>query len=150
MIRFSKKIEYALDALNFLGMNPTSSFSAREISERLNIPYEFLSKTMQQLAKKGIVRSISGVKGGYVLSISPENIKFADILGALEEDSYVVECFADGDDCCQRNEVCTIKTPMMVIQSKIDSIILSTTLADILSLTKANKDFNVFVGYKGE
>ncbi len=142
MIRFSKKIEYALGALQYLGIHSNDSFSAREISEQLDIPYEFLSKTMQQLARYGIVDSNQGVRGGYRLINSPDSIKFADILKALDEDSGIVTCFAEDDEACERSSICLIKSPMFQIQSKIDEIIASTTLADIIHYAHFNNNFD--------
>lgn len=142
MIRFSKKIEYALGALQYLGTHPNDSFSAREISEQLDIPYEFLSKTMQQLARFGLVNSNQGVKGGYRLTNPPENIKFTDILKALDEDAGIVTCFAEDDETCKRSSICLIKSPMSLIQSRIDEIIASTTLADIIYGVPFNNNFD--------
>lgn len=142
MIRFSKKIEYALGALQYLGTHPNDSFSAREISGQLGIPYEFLSKTMQQLARFGLINSNQGVKGGYRLTNPPEKVKFTDILKALDEDSGIVTCFAEDDESCERSSICLIKSPMSLIQSKIDEIIESTTLADIIYNTPFHDSFD--------
>ncbi|MCX7908281.1 MAG: Rrf2 family transcriptional regulator [Ignavibacteria bacterium] len=133
MVRFSKKIEYALGTLQFLGMNPNEFYSARELSEILNIPYEFLSKTLAKLAKSKILNSNFGTKGGYQLSVNPKELKFSQILSALDEPINVVECVYGDEDICERSSICMIKTPMFQLQSKINELISSTTLEDLLN-----------------
>lgn len=132
MVRFSKKIEYALGTLQFLGLNPNESFSARELSQILNIPYEFLSKTLAKLAKSNILSSNHGIKGGYQLIVDPKELKFSQILEALDEPISVVECAEGDESICERSSICLIKTPMFQLQSKINDLIGSTTLADLL------------------
>lgn len=133
MVRFSKKIEYALGTLQFLGLNPESSYSARELSEILSIPYEFLSKTLAQLAKSKILNSNLGIKGGYQLAISPNELKFSQILDALGEQINVVECLSGDEEICERSSICMIKSPMYSLQNKINELIGSTTLQDLLN-----------------
>lgn len=139
MVRFSKKIEYALGTLQYLGLNPKESFSARELSETLNIPYEFLSKTLAKLVKSKILISNQGMKGGYQLAISPKELKFSHILEALGETINVVECVTGDEDICQRSSVCLIKTPMFELQAKINELIGSTTLEDLMKFVKENR-----------
>lgn len=136
MVRFSKKIEYALGTLQFLGMNPNESFSARELSQILSIPYEFLSKTLAKLAKSNILSSNHGIKGGYQLIVDPKELKFSQILEALDEPFTVVECVEGDENSCQRSDICLIKTPMFQLQSKINELIGSTTLADLLNVNQ--------------
>ncbi|MGB9770965.1 MAG: RrF2 family transcriptional regulator [Candidatus Kapaibacteriota bacterium] len=140
MVRFSKKIEYALGTLQYLGLNPTTSFSARELSEALNIPYEFLSKTLAQLVKSGILNSNQGKKGGYQLAILPREVKFSQVLEALGEPLNVVECATSDDEICSRSNICLIKTPMFQLQAKLNEIIGSMTLEDLISILNENNE----------
>lgn len=139
MVRFSKKLEYALFALQFLGENPDESFSAREISQVLNIPYEFLSKTLQQLARKGLVASNQGIKGGYKLNRQPKEIKLKNVIESLDENVSIVTCFSNESEECRLINFCMIRSPMRFIQDKIDSVIASITLQDLFNY---NYEFN--------
>ncbi len=136
MIKFSKKIEYALGTLQYLGLHPKSSFSAKELANTLNIPYEFLSKTLAQLAKSNILISNQGMKGGYQLAVLPKDLKFSQILEALNEPINVVECASGDEEICERSNICLIKSPMFQLQMKINELIGSTTLEDLLKLIK--------------
>jgi len=142
MIKFSKKIEYALGTLQYLGMFRGISFSARELSENLNIPYEFLSKTLAQLAKSDILISNFGTKGGYQLAKEPKEIRISAIFKALNEPLSVVECVSGDESICERSNICLIKTPMQQLQEKITNLIGSITLEELINLSVLKNDIN--------
>lgn len=143
MVKFSKKIEYALVALHYMSNNPETYYSARELSETLNIPYEFLSKTLAKLAKSEILISNLGAKGGYKLNKHPKKITFYQIFASLEEPLNVVECITSEDEVCQRSSICTIKSPMFQLQNKINELIGSMTLEDWMKFPSFDNVINV-------
>ena len=68
MLRLSKKADYALMAMKHLAMRPDApSASAREIAEQYDIPIELMAKVLQRLARRGLVTSHQGTRGGYRL-----------------------------------------------------------------------------------
>ena len=133
MIRFSKKVEYAILALQFLSNKEGGFATAKEMSDTLNVPYEFLSKLLQTLMKKGLIVSNQGVKGGYKLSRPAQEIAVDEVFRALDEDKGVVECYGDHNEHgdCSRKEICNIRTPMGIIQGKINDIFKQTTIANL-------------------
>ncbi len=133
MFRLSKKVEYALLSLQFLAMRDGRLATAKEMSEQLNISFEFLSKTLQTLMKHGLIRSQQGIKGGYVLAKGPEEISISHVVAALDSSPRIVECVNDNDkDDCLRADDCTIRHPMKIIQKKIEDIFDSTTISELL------------------
>jgi len=70
-----------------------------EIAEQLKIPKAFLSKILQQLAKKSIVRSLKGPSGGFVLAVDPDEISMKDIMVEIDGPLKVFECFGTSADC---------------------------------------------------
>lgn len=132
MFRLSKKIEYAIIAMQYLASKEGELVSAKEMSENLNISFEFLSKTLQALMKSELVESHQGIKGGYALARKSEEITLADIVNSLDEKTGIVECFNTekfGD--CGRTAECTIKDPMSEIQNKINDIFNKTTISEL-------------------
>jgi Rrf2 family protein len=71
MLRLSKKVEYAVLALQYIAANEGKIVPAKEIAENLHISFEFLSKTLQTLMKRKLISSQHGTKGGYVLVKKP-------------------------------------------------------------------------------
>ncbi len=133
MYRLSKKIEYALLAMQYIASNDNRKISAKEMSEKLNISFEFLSKTLQMLMKNGLVESHQGIRGGYTLAREPEDISVADVIHSLESKTGIVECMDDekDDDNCGRADHCTIRTPIAHIQRKVNDVFKSTSIAEL-------------------
>ena len=66
--------------------------SAKSIAERQNIPEKYLEQILSVLRKAGLIESIRGPSGGYLLSKPPEDITVGHILRALEGDLAPVKC----------------------------------------------------------
>lgn len=110
--------------------------SVKEISDSMDLSFDFLSKTLQALLKTGIVVSQKGVRGGYKLARNPEKISLYDIIDSLEDKKAIVECLEPKGDSCEKAKICTIKTPLYNLQSKIDKIFSDTSIAEIAKETK--------------
>ena len=132
MLRLSKKVEYAILAMQFIAMQPEKIVSAKEMSLRLNLSFEFLSKTLQILMKNNLITSVQGIHGGYQLTSDPDETTIASIIDAIEGRSSLVECFVITEKLnCERISSCTIRDPMKMIQFKIDNVFRSTTIAEL-------------------
>jgi Rrf2 family protein len=64
----------------------------KQIAELNGITETYLSKVFAKLRKAGIVRSITGVKGGYELIRRAEDVSFWDIIEAIEGPSFFFQC----------------------------------------------------------
>ncbi len=90
MLKFSKKADYALMALQHIAavqfgdVTPGRVVNTKEIAEEYNIPLELLAKVLQTLAKNALIESHNGPKGGYVLARRAHQITIAQILESIE------------------------------------------------------------------
>jgi Rrf2 family protein len=134
MLRLSKKIEYAILALQYMAAHKGELVSAKEMSAKLNISFEFLSKTLQALMKGGLVRSQQGIKGGYQMTRDASEVSITDVIKAAEDKPGLVECISVGKegDGCGRVDDCTIRVPMIKMHKQITKIFDNTTIADLL------------------
>ncbi len=88
----STKGVYGLTAMYELSKhNPYIPMQIKEISKNANIPQNYLEQLLSKLRKAGLVKSIRGAKGGYVLAQEPEKINIGEILTILEDDLKVVD-----------------------------------------------------------
>jgi Rrf2 family cysteine metabolism transcriptional repressor len=133
MLKLSKKMEYAIMAMQYFAIKRGSIVPAKEIADKYDISFEFLSKTLQVLLRNGLVTSQKGTRGGYELTNDPEKITIGDIVFAIDGQSALVQCMDEegNDKECERMENCTIRNPIKVIQNKINDVFHSTSLADI-------------------
>ena len=135
MLKLSKKTEYAFMAARHLALNNSGHYStAKEIAEHYEIPYNLIAKVLQNFTKSELVTSFQGVKGGYKLNKSPENISLKDIIKAVESNYQLTECMLEDSkkDSCSHLDCCKIRDPLVEIQRKIDNVFLQTSLKQIL------------------
>jgi len=78
--------------------------SLADISRRQEISLSFLEQLFVKLRKNGLVRSIKGPGGGYLLARSADEVTVADIVDSVDENVDVTRCSGKGN--CQRGAVC--------------------------------------------
>ena len=131
MLRLSKKADYALIAMKHLATRPDSaSASAREIAEGYDIPTELMAKVLQRLARRGLVTSHQGTRGGYRLSRPTAQISVADIIQAIDGPLTVTACSTEDDQCGQYAK-CSVRDPLWKIKDRIVSALATCSLQEI-------------------
>lgn len=135
MLKFSKKVEYAIISMLYMAEQERGQLSTtRELAETFNIPQELVGKVLQSLAKKGCINSVQGVKGGYQLAREPEYIHLGEIIMAVDGPVKVVNCVDEVDSCsCEQLDFCNMRNPMETIQSKLITFFNSVSLKDLQS-----------------
>ena len=89
-MNLSKKSRYGITALIDLAVYAKDQcVQLSSIAERNNISVKYLEQIFSSLRKAGLVRSVKGPQGGYLLAKRPESITVADVIHALDERSVV-------------------------------------------------------------
>lgn len=106
--------------------------SAKEIAEKYDISFEFVSKALQALMRRKFIASQQGATGGYVMLRDPHTLSVAEVLEAVEGKQRLVECCGEqGEGACSMHGRCTIRTPMAIIQRRLDAVLQSMTVAQM-------------------
>ena len=101
---FSKKCEYALQAILLMAASEHDCiYPAEEISKKLNIPKEFISKILQSLTESGMIESKKGKAGGFKLAKHPSKIKLIDIVEAVDGLESFSSCVLGFPNCSDKN-----------------------------------------------
>jgi len=127
MLRINKASEYGVLALGYIG-GSSEALSARQVSEKLQIPYEITAKTLQRLKEAGYIESTMGTNGGYKLASPLNQISFAQIIKALEGPLALVECSEHSGRECSRTSSCGLKNGMKKINERLDELLESIKL----------------------
>ena len=100
-MKLTTKGRYAVMAMADLALfkdkGPTS---LTDISLRQNISLAYLEQIFIGLKNKKLVKSIRGAKGGYILEISPEDIKISNIIAAVDEEVKMLNCKKESKRGC--------------------------------------------------
>ena len=86
------------------------------------------------LKSAGLVRSVRGPRGGYILARPPADIKLDELFVTLEGPLVDVECLED-HDYCQRCADCTTRSLWQELQGAMMSVLKSKTLQDMVDIT---------------
>ena len=90
-MKISTKGRYGLRAVLDIAMQDEAA-SVSSIAARQFISENYLEKLIAMLKKAGIVNSLRGAQGGYVLAKPAEEISVGEVLRALEGDLNPVDC----------------------------------------------------------
>jgi Rrf2 family protein len=131
MLKISQKTEYALRAMIELARHPDTLTSAREISETQHIPLRFLEQQLGSLSKAGLVESFRGAGGGCRLSKTPDEIKVADVVDAIEGPFYPMFCLDPGDHTCWQDARCGLQELWGEVRIAVRGVFERVTLAEL-------------------
>ncbi len=134
-MKLSTKGRYGLRALVDLALHSESeAVSISSIAQRQTISERYLEQLMAKLKKAGIVESVRGPQGGYVLSKSPGAITIGDVLRALEGDLNAVDCpVATSTGNCSSSGLCATKSVWKKINEAINRAVDDFYLSDLLA-----------------
>lgn len=134
-MKLSTKGRYGLLAVIDLAVNgEKEAVALSTIAERQSISISYLEQLIAKLKKAGIVNSIRGAQGGYVLAKSPSEISVGDILRALEGDLNPVDCaeIAGSGSSCKGSSMCVTKYVWMRISDSINNTVDTMKLSELI------------------
>jgi Rrf2 family cysteine metabolism transcriptional repressor len=130
----STKGRYGVKAMLDLALySDGAGVSAKSIAERQNIPEKYLEQILSVLRKAGLIESIRGPSGGYLLSKPPEDITVGHILRALEGDLAPVTCVRQDKkrEACKRSGMCITKYVWARVRDGVNQVIDGINLKDL-------------------
>lgn len=132
-MRLSTKARYALRAMVDLAMQGRSKPTPREeIAARQGISPLYLAQLFSKLIRAGLVESIKGPGGGYVLARGADTIRSGDIIRAVEEPLAPVFCVnAASEKSCPRLPFCATHRLWKQLGQRIEEVLNDVTLADL-------------------
>ena len=141
-MKISTKGRYGLRALIDLAQySEIEPVSINSIAMRQGISERYLEQLMTLMKKAGLIKSIRGAGGGYVLAKEIEEISVGDVLRALEGNLQPVECAAfSQDDSCEASGICVTKYVWQRINESINKTVDEISLKQLVEESKNVKD----------
>lgn len=128
---YSRSAEYAIRAFVHLAQVPDGKYSmVKNIAAEEEIPSHFLAKILQQLARKGLLRSSKGPTGGFRLRVPPDEIRLVDIVEALDGLTEYQKCVAGLAECTD-DMPCPLHDSWKAVRSRIMDYLGRNTIADL-------------------
>lgn len=101
----------------------------KEISNAIDSPEPFMAKILQDLSRKGLVLSIKGPNGGFLMEVKHLRNSLADIVTAIDGDHLFKECGL-GLRGCNEKKPCPIHFEFKAIRTNLKSMLESTALEE--------------------
>ena len=133
-MKISTKGRYALHLmLDLATYNTGEPVSLKDVARRQDISEKYLEQIISILNKAGLVRSIRGAQGGYLLNRDPKDYTVGMILRLTEGDLAPVACVSsEGGDVCGQKDSCVTIRIWQQINDAVNGVIDHITLADML------------------
>ena len=140
-MKLTTRGRYAVMAMADLALFKDSGpISLTDISLRQNISVAYLEQIFIKLKNKNLVKSVRGAKGGYVLEISPDEIKISNIIAAVDEEVRMLNCKKESKKGCNnKSSKCITHNLWDELDQHINSFFEKVKLQD---LVKKNQNLN--------
>ena len=129
MLRLSKFADYGTQVMAYMAKDG-AVHSATEVAGGLGMAVSTISKILKMLARKNLVESVMGAKGGYRLARQPEDISMAEIINAMDGPISITEC--SGTSACTRESSCATMGNWQGINRIIQEALEKVSLAEML------------------
>jgi len=132
--------DYTIRCVLYLSLHQGSA-SAEEIGKAMGITPNYAQRILQKLKNSGMVYSIQGNGGGYVLARKPEDIRMIDVISLEEKTIRINRCLED-DHYCSRNGVaenCPVHSYYEELQGILMNYLGSTTIYDLIHQEEKQK-----------
>jgi cysteine desulfurase len=100
------------------------------IANRQNVPVDFMDQITSRLRSSGLIQSLRGRKGGFLLNKKPSEISLFDIFISVEDNFYPVKC-VDKEPCDLDHSCVSIKV-WNEMYTEIRALLSKKTLADVI------------------
>lgn len=128
----SQTSEHAIRALLYLAQRPAGEVvPAERIARALGAPANYLAKTLNALARQGLVSSTRGPAGGFALRGAAEDITLAAVVEAFGEQRGPATCML-GDRPCSERTPCAAHVRWTAVQCAMRAPLHTTSIADLL------------------
>ncbi len=135
-MRITTWAEYGLIcALHLAHRAGEGPVTGREMAAREKLPGDYVEQILLRMRRAGIVNSTRGARGGYSLARTPSEISVRDVIQASELTTFDLHCVSHPVDAerCAEAENCSIRPVWLLLQQRIDEVLESVKLSDLLT-----------------
>jgi Rrf2 family protein len=128
---FSRQCEYALQAVLYIALKPQGRMSSiKEMTKKLDIPYHFLGKILQDLSRKGLLTSMKGPTGGFALGMPAKDMTLFHIVEAIDGAEFTSECVMGFPECSGKNP-CALHDQWTSLRDGIYKMLVNKHIAEM-------------------
>ena len=130
-MKLTKTTDFALRIITYLASEKRKE-TMPDLSKKLEIPYNNLTKLIQVLSKSSIIRTHQGKYGGITLDKKPEKINLREIIELIDGPTELAICNNRKSIDCKLIKDCKIKNKFNILQGQINSMFEDVTIAQMI------------------
>jgi FeS assembly SUF system regulator len=130
MLRMSKLADYGTVILVAMARAPELVQSAGSLASDTGIPTPTVAKVLKILARGGLINSLRGASGGYLLRLAPQRITLAEVIEAVDGRFGMTECSIASGLCLQES-MCGARANWLKINRVVLGALRQVSLADM-------------------
>ncbi len=134
--------DYGLRALVFLAVKAESGpVQIHSIAESQEIPEDYLRQLLVTLRSAGLVKSVRGPHGGYLLARPPAEISMGEVIDVLEGAPALMRCrhLDEGGPRCKLLAGCEIRAEWRRAAEQMQACLHRTSLAELVAPARAQE-----------
>ena len=144
-MKLSTRTRYGVRAILELAENyGKGPLQLKAIARVQGLSVKYLEQLMTVLKSAGLVQSVRGSRGGYVLAKTPSEIKVSDCFNCLEGPVITTEC-VDNTNICPKTADCVARQLWAEVQNTVMNVLQSITLQGLIDRAKENKVLNYHI-----
>jgi len=135
-MKLSTKGRYAVTALADIALNgSTRPVTLADIAQRQDISLAYLEQLFVRLRRAGLVESVRGPGGGYLLAKPAGELRISDVMAAVDERLNAMGCdgqWESGVGCGRSTEACLTHKLWEQLSAHVHVFLSQTTIADVV------------------
>ncbi|HVI88242.1 MAG TPA: SUF system Fe-S cluster assembly regulator [Dongiaceae bacterium] len=131
MMRFSRLADFAVVVMTHMAQHHDRAYAAAGVAIATQLPAPTVAKVLARLCREGLLTSIRGAKGGYMLARPAAEISVGAIVNALDGPVALTQCIKLGPGRCEVEEVCPSRIGLHRINVAVHKALDDVSLADI-------------------
>ncbi|OPY68811.1 MAG: HTH-type transcriptional regulator CymR [Syntrophorhabdaceae bacterium PtaU1.Bin034] len=140
-MKVSTKGRYGLRAMMDLAANQKDDVPVflSDVAKRQRISEKYLEQIFSTLRAAGLVNTVRGRKGGFLLASPPSQITVSTIITVLEGPCTLVDCVAK-PKTCPKSDTCAARDIWSLLGNKIDEVLSSYTLEALVAMQEEKSE----------
>jgi len=133
-MKLTAKARYAVIAITDIAVTAKDgdAVSLSDISVRHDISLSFLEQLFGKLRKAGIVESVRGASGGYILAQNTVDLNIGDVMRAVDEEVQTKRCGDKGIGCTTKGAKCLSHDLWQAMEDHIEGFFTATSIQDVI------------------
>lgn len=139
-MKLSTRGKYGLYAMIYLAQKADDGPQPLRAIAQVGLPDQYLEQLLGSLRKAGLVTTVRGAQGGYLLAKSPADITVGHIIDAMEGPLNLSECATEeGEHACPHSGDCPARRVWEYLTASINNLLYGISLKDMLESKEMNE-----------